>query len=258
MLIVMSRSVRGLAVLLAGSTIAASPASSQDAAALPPASEIIARYVKAVGGDEWKSHKSARMKATMEVPSAGISSTMEVVQVFPNSIMEKTTIAGMGEMKTGFDGTVAWSIDPMQGPRLLTGPEEVAMKESANPDNAIRVSADITGSETVEKSTANEQECYKVKHTWKSGRISHDCYSVANGLLISTTTTQPGPMGEVEVTQFHSEYKDFGGMKRPTVITSQMMGQQIKVTLTSWEWDTVDPTELALPAEIKALVVKKP
>ena len=37
-----------------------------------------------------------------------------------------------------------------------------------------------------------------------------------------------------------------------------MMGQEITVTLTSWEWDTVDPKELELPAEIKALVVKKP
>jgi hypothetical protein len=257
-MIALSRSARGVALLLAASTLAATPARAQGAPGLPSAQEIIARYVKAVGGDAWKAHKSARMKATMEVPAASISSTMEVIQVFPNSIMEKTTIAGMGEMKTGFDGTVAWSIDPMQGPRVLTGAEEVAMRESANPENAIRMSGDISSSETVEKTTANEQECYKVKHTWKSGRVSHDCYSIVNGLLISTTTSQPGPMGEVEVTQFHTEYKDFGGIKRPAVITSQMMGQQIKVTLTSWEWDTVDPSELELPPEIKALVVKKP
>ncbi|HSA57013.1 MAG TPA: hypothetical protein VLE53_14975, partial [Gemmatimonadaceae bacterium] len=230
----------------------------QSASGLPPAQEVIARYVKAVGGDAWKSHKSARMKATMSVPAAGISSTMEVVQVFPNTIMEKTTIAGMGEMKTGFDGTVAWSIDPMQGPRVLSGPEEASMRESANPANALRMSEDIASSETVEKTTSSDQECYKVKHTWKSGRVSHDCYSVKDGLLISTTTKQASPMGEVEVTQVHKDYKDFGGMKRPTVVTSQMMGQEITVTLTSWEWDTVDPKELELPAEIRALVGKKP
>lgn len=260
-MIALSRRFSGVAAraaALLAATMVASPVGAQGAAGLPPAQEIIARYVKAVGGDAWKSHKSARMKATMTVPAANITSTMEVVQVFPNSIMEKTTIAGMGEMKTGFDGTVAWSIDPMQGPRVLSGPEEVAMKESANPENALRMSGDITASETVEKTTFNEQECYKVKHTWKSGRVSHDCYSVKDGLLVATTTKQASPMGEVDVTQLHKDYKDFGGIKRPSVVTSQMMGQEITVTLTHWEWDTVDPKELELPAEIKALVVKKP
>lgn len=257
MTVLLSRSARAATVLVAA-TLLAAPVHAQSAAGLPPAQEIIARYVKAVGGDAWKSHKSARMKATMTVPTAGISSTMEVVQVFPNSIMEKTTIAGMGEMKTGYDGTVAWSIDPMQGPRVLSGPEEVAMKESANPENALRMSGDIASSETVEKATFLDQECYKVKHTWKSGRVSHDCYSIKDGLLVATMTKQASAMGEVEVTQLHKDYKDFGGIKRPTVVTSQMMGQEITVTLTSWEWDTVDPKELELPAEIKALVVKKP
>ena len=256
-MIASSRRSAGVAALLVAATLQA-PRVQAQGAGLPPAQEVIARYQKAVGGDAWKSHKSARMKATMSVPAASINSTMEVVQLFPNSIMEKTTIAGMGEMKTGYDGTVAWSIDPMQGPRVLSGPEEVAMKESANPENALRMSGDIASSETVEKTTLNDQECYKVKHTWKSGRVSHDCYSVTDGLLVATMTKQASPMGEVDVMQLHKDYKDFGGIKRPTVVTSQMMGQEIIVTLTSWEWDTVDPKELELPAEIKALVVKKP
>ena len=32
----------------------------------------------------------------------------------------------------------------------------------------------------------NEQECWKVKVVWKSGRETRDCYSTASGLLIAT------------------------------------------------------------------------
>jgi len=64
-------------------------------------------------------------------------------------------------------------------------------------------------------------------------------------------------MGEMDVTQFYSEYKDMAGMKRATVMSGQMMGQELKTTLTSWEWDTVKPEDTEPPADIKALLPKK-
>lgn len=227
-------------------------AQAQDA--LPPAKEIIERFVKESGAEVWKRHKSSRMKATMEVPAAGLTAELEVLQIYPNTMMEKTNMPGLGELKNGFNNGVAWSIDPMQGPRVLTGPQADALRENADPATAYRMSSEIASSETTERTTMNNEPCYKVKHTYKSGRVAHDCYSVATGLLIASTTTQASAMGEIEVTTFAGEYKELGGMKRPTVVTSQMMGQQMTLKITSFEWDSVEPAELALPPEIQALI----
>jgi hypothetical protein len=65
-------------------------------------------------------------------------------------------------------------------------------------------------------------------------------------------------MGEIEVVTSFSGYKDFGGVKRAATTTTEQAGQQIIITLQSWEWDTVDPKEFVLPPEVKALVDKKP
>jgi hypothetical protein len=65
-------------------------------------------------------------------------------------------------------------------------------------------------------------------------------------------------MGEMETTVRLGEYKDFGGVKRPTTVTQEAMGQVQVITITGWEWDTVEDKELELPPEIKALVEKKP
>ena len=111
-------------------------------------------------------------------------------------------------------------------------------------------------SETVEKTNMNNVDCYKVKHTWKSGRITHDCFSVADGLIVATMMKQTSPMGEIEVTQLLNEYKDFGGVKRASTTSFSMMGQDIKTTVTSWEWDTVKPEDVEPPADIKALLKK--
>jgi hypothetical protein len=144
----------------------------------------------------------------------------------------------------------------MMGPRLLTGLEAEQVAEEAEPEAALRTSTKIVSSETTEKTTMNGAECYKVKHTWKSGRVTHDCFALKDGLLVASTATQVSAMGEMEVTTLHAEYKDFGGIKRPTIMTQQVMGQEIKTTILSWEWDVVDAKDLEPPADIKALIKK--
>ena len=232
-------------------------ASSASAQALPDAKDLIEKYGKAIGGDAWKQHKSARMKATMEMPGAGMRAEIEAMNVFSTKMFAmKTDLPGVGQLMAGFDGTTAWSKDPMMGSRLLTGAEAEQTAEDADPESALRTSSNIVKSETVEKTNMNNVECYKVRHTWKSGRTTQDCFSVDHGLIVASIVKQTSPMGDVEVTQLLSEYKDFGGIKRATVTSLQMMGQEIKTTVTSWEWDTVKPEEVEPPADIKALMKK--
>jgi hypothetical protein len=242
---------------LAAVSLSALFASSAGAQGLPAAKDLIARYAQETGGAAWKSHKSARMKATMEFPSMGMKADIEAANIFENrNYLMKMTIPGMGEAVSGYDGTTAWMKEPTMGARLLTGAEAEQIIEEADPESSLRTTPNITNSETVEKTTMNGKECYKVKHTWKSGRTTHDCFGVSDGLLVATTGKQTSAMGEIEVTQFFSEYKEMGGIKRATVMSGQMMGQELKTTLTSWEWDTVKPSDIEPPADIKALLKK--
>lgn len=227
-------------------------------AQLPAAKDLIAKYVAATGADGWKSHKSSRMKATMDMPSQGISASMEVLQVYPNQVYTKVDVPGMGVMTSGFDGKNAWSVNAMTGPRVATGTELDEMRAESDPNAMFtRQSPDIVSSETVEKTTMGGVECYKVKYTWKSGRTSFDCFSVADGLLVATQAKRNTPMGEIEMVSTLSGYKDFGGIKRATTMTQEIMGQQQVITISGWEWDNVDMKEMEVPAEIKALLSNK-
>ena len=249
-------SVRRLSLAVAVLALSVTPR--LDAQGLPDAKDLIAKYGKAVGGDAWKSHKSARMKATLEVPAASMKADIEALHMFEDrTFFMRTTIPGMGEVLAGFDGTTAWSKEPMSGARLMTGAEADQAAEEADPAASLRQSANLVKSETLEKTTMNSQECYKVRHTWKSGRTSHDCFSVQDGLIVATEVKQVSPMGELDVTTLLSDYKDFGGIKRATVTTMQVMGSEVRTTVTAWEWDNVKPEEMELPADIKALL-KKP
>lgn len=234
-------------------------ATAADAQSLPVAKDLIQKWATATNASAWKGHKSARTTAAFDLPAMGMSAKMETAQQFePSMSVSRIDIPSMGEMRQGFDGKVAWMSNPMQGPTLITGPQFDAQREESSPDNYSRVTPSIVSSETVEKTMLNNKECYKVKHTWKSGRTSHDCFAVADGMIVWTQTKTPTQMGEIEITTTFDGYKDFGGIKRATTTTMDQGGTQIIITLQSWEWDTVDPKEFELPAEIKALVEKKP
>ncbi len=247
--------IRRLGLAAAALSLAVAPRVS--AQALPDAKDLIQKYTKAVGGDAWKAHKSARMKATLEMPAAGMKANIEAMNVFGDkTYLMKTEIPGMGEMQAGFDGKTAWAKDPVTGARLLSGAEGEQAAEEADPEASMRTSPNILKSETVEKTNMNSLDCYKVKHTWKSGRTTHDCFSVTDGLIVASVMKQTTQMGEIEVTQLLSAYKDFGGVKKASVTSLQMMGQEIRTTVVSWEWDTVKPEDMEPPADIKALLKK--
>jgi hypothetical protein len=243
----------------AGALLVAVAVPGVQAQSLPAAKDLIQKWATATNAAGWKGHKSARSTAVFDLPAMGMSAKMETAQQFePSMSVSRIDIPAMGEMRQGFDGKVAWMSNPMQGPSLITGPQFDAQREESNPDNYSRITPSIVSSETVEKTTLNNQECYKVKHTWKSGRISHDCFAVSDGMIVWTQTKTPTQMGEIEITTTFGGYKDFGGIKRAATTTVDQGGQQIIITLQTWEWDTVDPKEFDLPPEIKALTEKKP
>jgi hypothetical protein len=225
---------------------------------LPAAKDLIAKWAQSVNGDGWKGHKSARSTADFDFPAMSMSGKMESMVMFsPSMSKSKVTLPGMGEMWQGFTGEVQWMTNPMMGAQVMSGPEAAGLKEDNDPSNYSRLTTTIVSSETIETMKVNDQECYKVKHTWKSGRTTFDCFAVNDGMIIWSQAKTPSPMGEVETTTTFSAYKDFGGVKRATTTTVDQGGQQFVITLTSWEWDTVKEEEMALPPDVKALVEKK-
>ena len=243
----------------AGLTMVAAPAPAQGAAALPPAKELIAKFVAATNATAvMAKHQSVRTKGRFELPAQGISGDLEISQARPNKTMMRINISSLGQIEQGYDGTTAWSINPMQGPRLMTGRELDAVREESSFGTSSRQGPNVASAETVEKTEMNGEPCYKVKMVWKSGRETFDCYSVASGLLIASTGKQESPMGTIEVTNLISDYKDFGGQKIATRLTQQVMGNEQVLILSTVDYDAADAASFEMPAAIKALVEKKP
>lgn len=232
-------------------------ASAQTAVAtLPPAASLVAKYAAAVGGPAFLASKSVVTKGGMSMPAAGINATFELTQLTPNQMSMVTDIPGMGKVQAGFDGTTAWSMDPMQGARVLTGKELDQIRDEADRRTMIRSAEMFASMQTVADTTMNSERCYLVKLTWKSGRETFDCYSPTTGFMVGSRSIQKTAMGDIPVVTLFSDYKKFGNITVATKTVQEAMGQQQVLTITSVELGTGAGITIAPPAAVQALVVK--
>jgi hypothetical protein len=234
---------------------AQAPQAAPAAASLPTAQSILDRHVEAVGGRKvLMALKSIHTVGAMTIPANGMSGSIEVFAARPNKMLAKTTIAGIGEISEGFDGTHSWSISPMTGPMLATG-EELAQKAfDADFDGPLNVAARYTSIKTLEKTTFDGRPCYKLSMVRKDGGEDIEFYDVASGLKAGSIVSRKSPMGTVTATSTIGEYKKFGDLMQPTSVKQSTTGVEIVTTFSVVEYDKVAPETFEPPAVIKALI----
>lgn len=231
-------------------TLVAADVTAQDRGA-----EIVRRYGEVIGGAPVLAMRSIRSTGTIEMPAMGMSGTMTTVNAAPNKLAVVIDFAGVGQIVQVFDGTHAWSIDPMQGPRLLTGAERGRLEDDAGIASILRRSAAITSTTVVGDTTLATGTCTWVKLVFRSGRESTECYDNASGLMAASKGTQESPMGSMATSGIMTDWKAFGPLKSATKITVQAAGQQQVFRVTALEFDRADDAALfVMPASIKALV----
>lgn len=224
-------------------------------AALPSARSILDKHVEAIGGRQAVlSHSSTFARGTLSMPAAGITGTLEVYGAKPNRTLVKSSIPGVGQLVEAFDGTHAWTISPMTGPMLLEGKALEDKRLDADYYGDLRSADRYKSMTTLEMTDFEGRPCYKVRLVRKTGREDIEFYDVTTGLKAGTITSRETPMGSMTVTTVEQDYRQFGNLKQPTMVSAQIAGAKQVITITSVEYDNVPASVFEMPAEIKALL----
>lgn len=227
------------------------------AQAAPSAADVIAKHIAAIGGKEAIGKiVSVKQIGTMDLPSAGLSAEVEVEAAAPNKMATKMSLAGIGEVITGTDGTNAWSVNPMQGPRVLDGKEKETQLEQADFYANLLYPAELFTSITNEGQVDfGGEKTWKLKFVRKgSGTESRRYFSVASGLEVGSETTTVTEMGTISATTVVSGYKDFSGVKFATRAESTMGPQTMIMTIKDVQLNA--PVTVTVPAAVAPLIKK--
>ncbi len=232
---------------------AAPAAEEQPAAALPDARRLLARFTELCGYEKLRETKNQYLAGTFSMPEQGMNAKMEAWTAVPNLIRVKITIDGIGETEEGFDGTNAWSVDPVQGPVIKDG--EVAAQSAFDAEYFALIDSErFTEAKTLELVEFDGTSAYKVHLQPRVGSAITAWYAVESGLELAQETVHKTPMGEIPGTIRMFDYKDFNGMKFPTRMEQTMMGMKQIITIDSLTFDLDPAPDFSVPQAVQELL----
>jgi len=237
--------------------LAAAGARLRAADELPKADTILDKSIEVTGGKAAfeKMHNTV-MTGSMEIASQGIKGTMVITKAEPDKSLVEIEIAGIGTIKQGYDGAVAWEINPMAGARIKDGDEKAESKLQAyfHEENWRDLYQKV---ETVGAESVDGKDCYKVVLTPKEGSPTTQYFDKKSGMLVKIAMTVNTPMGEIPVETMPGDYRKEGDLLVPHKMQMSQAGQDITVSFDSIKFNTDIPKDkFDLPDEIKALVKK--
>jgi zinc protease len=189
------------------------------AAATPTADQVLDHYVNAIGGRAaWTRLNSRVSKGTIEIPSMNnLAGSVEIHEKAPNSMIAVITLGG-AVFEQGFDGTTAWSDDPQNGLRVLSGAElEDARREADfyHPLDLKKIYSrmTVTGTEKI-----NDRDAYVVEASYSEGDPDKMYFDAESWLLVRAINHRNTPDGVKEFTAEVGDYKDVDGVKLPFAV----------------------------------------
>ena len=230
------------------------PLTPQPAGPLPTASDIFTKSIEAIGGEAAiRKHTSMVTKGTLSMPAAGMSGKLEIITLAPNKILTLMEFPGVGKITQGFDGTVGWSMNPMQGPSLIEGSMLEELKKSSDMYKDLDPSKIWSKAETKGAVNYGGVPCYEIAVTGGPGDGAL-YYEIQTGLTRGMMLTVETPMGKMPSTTMMSDYKEFDGVKIATRTDVEAMNMKQILVVDSVDYKLIDPAIFNLPPEIKALI----
>lgn len=223
---------------------------------LPLPSTLIANHIEAMGGEEnIRAHTSQTMEGTLLIKAMGIEGDLHIIASAPNKLKNTINLGQYGVSRSGYNGTVAWSMDPMSGNRILEGEALQQMLDRADYyGNDLDLGKDAVKQQTIETVSFGESEHFKVLLVDANGEESYLYFSEETGLLSRMDRMELGMMGKVPTEIRLTNYVESDGVKTARTITSTQNGSATIIEIDSLSYDPLPENAFELPAEIQAMV----
>ncbi len=215
----------------------------------PTAQTLFDKHATAVGGvAAFRATTSRTEVGTADITFAGVSAGYER-KVSAGKMLMTIDIAGFGQVLQGYDGTVAWALDPQQGARKMDASTAADAASSTSPTAGLWEAGSYTSAEVLDAADFEGAKVWPVKIVGKSGKSRTVYYDQTTGLKLGEVIQQDA--GEQKIV--YADYKPFGALKVPTKVTQGTPNGDIVLSITAVKFDPIEAAAFALPDAIKAL-----
>jgi hypothetical protein len=224
---------------------------------LPSADAVLDRHIEATGGIKAiKVHKYRTIEGDFEFVGAGLAGTFKIQQAAPNLFLLTLSAPQGFNISTGYDGEVAWSIDPMEGPRLFEGDVLAETKKDSDFYSDLNYAEHYPTREMLGKEEFNGTMCHKLKLTTADGITKESFYAIDTGLYAGQRGEIVAPQGKMKAIVTAEDYKTVDSLKLPHKVVVTLPDFHFKrvMTTSKMSHEEFSKDVFELPKEIQTLV----
>jgi hypothetical protein len=215
----------------------------------PTARQLFDAYANAVGG--LAAHRALpgmTQTGTIDITFAGMTAPWENLLTEGRSLMT-FDIANFGKFLRGYDGSIAWTMDPQQGAQKASGQELAAARNGASMTSGLYPEGSYTAADVLDEAQFEGVATWPVRMTMASGRVATVYYDKATSLKLGQVSATPA--GEQKI--IYGEYKQFGTIKVPTRITQGTPNGDIVISIANVTFAPIDAAAFTPPDAVRAL-----
>jgi zinc protease len=216
---------------------------------LPAAKEVVDKYVKAIGGrDALLKHKSRYQTGTIELSPMGVKGTIESFSRSDNRALTKISLAGIGDILDGYDGTTAWTANPVQGNRVKEGKELEQAKRLNNFGREANLEKIYTSLTVKNVEKVGDRDAYVVVASTEGLPDDILYFDTETGLMLRSDSIVLAPEGQQATSSFYEDYREVNGIKSAHKIRAKTPAFEIITAVTEIKYDvTIEDSKFVQP-----------
>ncbi len=234
-------------------TIAGGSLAWSQAGQLKTVQAVLEKYQRALGGSD--AIKKVQFETRHgELEESGTPGKVAFISYAkPFKALNKVTLPGGGEILSGFDGAVSWTVTPNGAVIDNTSPLEAIRRDADlqyplhQPDYFQKY--EITGVTDFEG-----RRCYRLHGITHWGKDNNQFYDADTGLLAGYRFQSDDVTSTAVTTLLFQDYKSFGGPLVATRSVARTGDHTQTITFTSVSYEWLSDFLFELPQAVKALL----
>jgi hypothetical protein len=216
-------------------------------AAMPPADQIVDKYVQALGGAE------ALEKITSRVEKGkltGFGNREFPIEVYAKASDKRLSVMHMpnGESITAYDGHAGWLGFSHGPPHPMTPPEANSARMDADFHFALRLKQNFSQLRVEHPEKVGEEETYLVNGVNPGQPPVRLYFSQQSGLLVRLVRYVETPLGRNPTQIDYADYRDVDGIKVPFRWTLARPGARFTIQVDQCQQNVpIDDSKFAMP-----------
>lgn len=216
---------------------------------LPTADQILAKYVAATGGEQaWQKFHTRISKGRAEISGQAVFGTADFYFKAPNKYLYVVSLAELGEIRRGYNGTSGWEKLSDSAATDITGQELATLQRSADFYQVLDIRKQYSNLAVKGQGKVEGNPAYVIEANPGDGTLRRMYFDENSGLMIKNEEQFTAQGQPVHIETEYQDFRDVDGLKYPFLIMQTNAGSTVLIKVTSIQHDqTVDDSVFEKP-----------